>query len=343
MEKRRTLLVVVTILVGVSTTFLGCSSSKNEPEYNVAAVDNTTTSATTTTTAATQTITTTVLSNATATTAQHVHTYKRVVSKPDCITPGFTTYTCNCGHSYQDDYVKSLGHKWSEWTLVRKATTKVGGQYTRSCSACDLVDFWNTSKLPPRFTKSIEACKTSNVKYETGYENEYEFAAVVEMYACGYDNAAAEKRMKKVFKSTFGFAATAEITKEYVGEFMVDGCESAQKVYLYTIFDTTYPLFDAKPYTVFHQTCADGSPWVGFAVLATMDTLPAEENTPRFEKLYDEMLAEFEKVMEMSIKKMQNNRDKYDIGIISQAGTMRTKDGTLIDVLYIYCRDHADA
>lgn len=338
-------LISLMLFAVVLFTLTACNNRQmNSPNENVSVSNSTITAIPTndvSSTADDATTTDATRTSSAATATKHSHTYKRVVSKPDCITSGFTTYTCKCGHSYQDDYVKSFGHKWSEWTLVREATMKVGGQYTRSCSMCGLVDFWNTSKLPPRFTKSIGVCKTSNVKYETEYGNEY--AAVAEMYVCDYDNVSAEKQLKKEFKTAFGFSATAQIIKEYVGEFTVDGYESSQKVYLYTIFDTTYPLFDDEPYKVLRHTCADGSPWVGFAVLATMDTLPTEENTPRFEKLYDEMLAEFEKVMGMSIKKMQNNREKYYIGIISQAGTMRTKDGTLIDVLYIYCRDHADA
>lgn len=277
-----------------------------------------------------------------ASSTKHTHTYKSVVSKPDCITPGYTTYTCDCGHSYQDDYVKSLGHKWSKWTTVKEATTSAEGQRVRSCSVCKRTDYLSIPQLPPRFTKAVGVCKTDNVKYETGDEGEYEYAAVAEMYVCGSDDAKAEAKLKKEFKKAFGFTPTAKVTQKYIGRYAVDGRKEAQNVYRYQIYDTTYPLCDNEMYTVYRQTCSDGSPWVGFCVYGTLDTYAAETLTTRYQKLEKQMLEEFEKVIGKSIEEMEEFPDKYSILQISQAGTMRTKDGTLVDVLYILCRSHTD-
>lgn len=273
---------------------------------------------------------------------KHTHKYKTSISKPDCITSGYTTYTCTCGYSYQDDYVKSLGHKWSKWKTVKEATTNTAGQRVRSCSVCNLTDYLNIPQLPPRFAKAVGVCKTENVKYETGQKGEYEYAAVAEMYVCGSEDTKAEASLKKEFKEAFGFTATAKVTKKYIGEFTVDGKEEAQKVYCYQIYDTTYPLCDNEMYVIYHQKCSDGSPWVGFCIYGTMDTLATEANTTRYRKLEKQMLEEFEKVVGKSIEEMEKLPNKYSIDNISQAGTVRTKNRTLVDVLYIYCRSYAD-
>ncbi len=38
------------------------------------------------------------------------HTYTAATTAPTCTEQGYTTYTCHCGHSYQDEYVSAKGH-----------------------------------------------------------------------------------------------------------------------------------------------------------------------------------------------------------------------------------------
>ena len=38
------------------------------------------------------------------------HSYTSVVTPPTCIEQGYTTYTCDCGKTYVDDYVNATGH-----------------------------------------------------------------------------------------------------------------------------------------------------------------------------------------------------------------------------------------
>ena len=40
----------------------------------------------------------------------HTHAYTAVVTAPTCTEGGFTTYTCECGHSYVADETEALGH-----------------------------------------------------------------------------------------------------------------------------------------------------------------------------------------------------------------------------------------
>ena len=40
----------------------------------------------------------------------HVHVYTTEVTLPTCLTEGYTTYTCECGDTYTDNFVDALGH-----------------------------------------------------------------------------------------------------------------------------------------------------------------------------------------------------------------------------------------
>ena len=42
----------------------------------------------------------------------HEHDYETVVTDPTCTEQGYTTYTCECGDSYVDDYVDATGHTY---------------------------------------------------------------------------------------------------------------------------------------------------------------------------------------------------------------------------------------
>lgn len=42
---------------------------------------------------------------------QHEHDFIPIVTKPTCMTEGFTTYACSCGECYTKDYVSAVGHK----------------------------------------------------------------------------------------------------------------------------------------------------------------------------------------------------------------------------------------
>lgn len=41
----------------------------------------------------------------------HKHDFIPIVTKPTCLTEGFTTYACSCGECYTKDYVSAVGHK----------------------------------------------------------------------------------------------------------------------------------------------------------------------------------------------------------------------------------------
>ncbi len=48
----------------------------------------------------------------------HAHEYTTTVTEPDCINQGYTTYTCACGHSYNEN-IAPLGHSYDNGVCIR--------------------------------------------------------------------------------------------------------------------------------------------------------------------------------------------------------------------------------
>lgn len=67
----------------------------------------------------------------------HEHSYVPTVTESDCDTAGFTTCSCDCGHSYTGNSVDALGHSWSEWYETKAATVDAEGEERRDCAGCD--------------------------------------------------------------------------------------------------------------------------------------------------------------------------------------------------------------
>lgn len=70
---------------------------------------------------------------------QHKHDFIPSVTKPTCLTEGFTTYTCSCGECYTKDYVSAVGHK-TQLQNAKAAGCLTGG-YTGDevCTVCGKV------------------------------------------------------------------------------------------------------------------------------------------------------------------------------------------------------------
>ena len=64
------------------------------------------------------------------------HDYETVVTAPDCVNNGYTTYTCHCGHSYVADETDALGHAWGEWIVDTEATEETDGLKHHICDTC---------------------------------------------------------------------------------------------------------------------------------------------------------------------------------------------------------------
>ena len=68
---------------------------------------------------------------------EHVHNYNPVVTPPTCSAQGFTTYTCECGSVYLDDYTNSLGHSFTNYISDSNATCLEDGTKTAKCDRCE--------------------------------------------------------------------------------------------------------------------------------------------------------------------------------------------------------------
>ncbi len=65
------------------------------------------------------------------------HSYIKTVTKPTCLEPGYTTYTCTgCGHSYQGDATEPLGHNYTLLAQTQPTPNNDGMAYY-ICTRCD--------------------------------------------------------------------------------------------------------------------------------------------------------------------------------------------------------------
>ncbi len=62
------------------------------------------------------------------------HEYEAVVTDPTCTSTGYTTYTCDCGHSYVDDETEMLDHDYED--VVTAPTCTAEGYTTHTCKDC---------------------------------------------------------------------------------------------------------------------------------------------------------------------------------------------------------------
>ena len=92
-----------------------------------------------------------------------VHSYNAVVTPSTCTEQGYTTYTCECGDSYVDDYVDATGHSYENG----------------SCTDCGAAD--PDHHLPGDINGDGEVNNkdlTRLFKYLTGYDVEVQEAAL---------------------------------------------------------------------------------------------------------------------------------------------------------------------
>ena len=84
----------------------------------------------------------------------HTHSYTTAVTAPTCTEQGYTTYTCECGNTYIDDYVPASGHAMGEWYETKAPTCTEEGEQRRDCVNCDHFE--------------IEVIEANGHKYQTG-------------------------------------------------------------------------------------------------------------------------------------------------------------------------------
>lgn len=107
-------------------------------------------------------------------TPSHTHSYTSKTVKATCTQDGYTVHTCSCGASYTDNKTASLGHSWSDWKTVKKATSSAEGRKERSCSRCGKTESKSIAKVKGKYDvlddKSTESLVEERVLY---YINKY--------------------------------------------------------------------------------------------------------------------------------------------------------------------------
>ena len=67
----------------------------------------------------------------------HEHSFTVVVTEPTCTEQGYTTYTCECGDSYVDDYTDALNHpEFIDVPEVPVTENGLGATAGKKCAVC---------------------------------------------------------------------------------------------------------------------------------------------------------------------------------------------------------------
>ncbi len=64
----------------------------------------------------------------------HTHSYTTSTVAPTCTEQGYTTYTCECGETYESDFVSASGHSFTNYNYNNDATCEEDGTETAICS-----------------------------------------------------------------------------------------------------------------------------------------------------------------------------------------------------------------
>lgn len=69
----------------------------------------------------------------------HEHSYASAVTAPTCTEKGYTTYTCECGDTYKDNYVDATGHTLEVIPGKPATETETGLTDGEKCSVCGVI------------------------------------------------------------------------------------------------------------------------------------------------------------------------------------------------------------
>ncbi len=298
------------------------------------------------------------------TNATGVHSYGEwtVTTAHSCTQDEISTKSCHCGLS-ESKVTKYADHSFSEWVVEQEATCVQNQVSARSCTYCNGKEVQVTAPATDAHQFDwVGYCEVCNLK--NGHEAPvleppvfdvfqgklgiYEYKNLEQRYWYNDHNPAwigvftteksanMEAEIKAKFQEHFGYTPNEEVVCTYVGDYFLDGQTTATSVYQYTISDATYTLLECDFYHVYTQLCTDGSGWVGFAVEGNMDTMPTG---PEIWDLVEESNQIFMDWTGYDWEYIQANKgEKFWYYMLSEAGTMRTRDGELVEVVFRYIR-----
>lgn len=94
-------------------------------------------------------------------TEPHKHSYNSTITDATCTNDGYTTHTCACGDTYEDNKTQATGHQYGEWKTVNEPTTSAKGKAERTCSKCGYVDTKDIAKLVENHKHSYTSTVTT--------------------------------------------------------------------------------------------------------------------------------------------------------------------------------------
>ncbi len=77
----------------------------------------------------------------------HEHSYSSSTIAPTCTEDGYTTYICECGDTYNGNYVNKLGHNYIHHQEKKATCTEIGWNAYDTCSRCDYTTYEKISAL----------------------------------------------------------------------------------------------------------------------------------------------------------------------------------------------------
>ena len=98
---------------------------------------------------------------------EHKHTLRHITVPSTCKVAGMEYDICSeCGETFNEKTLPLAAHTWSEWTVVKEATTTADGQEKRTCSVCD--------KVETRAIEKLKVIKDEKTGIEINYNDEYD-------------------------------------------------------------------------------------------------------------------------------------------------------------------------
>lgn len=207
-------------------------------------------------------------------------------------------------------------------TLSTSVSTSVTKKITTTVSTTNTLAF---------FKEQLWVYVSKNLSSVPGYSDERK-PAWIGIYTVGKSKNI-ELEMQQKFKEVFGFNATAPIEINNCGEYYVEGYTGSQTIYQYTITDYTYPLLEDEFYNIEKKICADGSPWAGFCMPGNLNEISL---SPSQISTLQEAFCEWSGY---SVDYIENHKNQFAWPyFLSEAGKMRTTDGKVLEVTFIYIR-----
>ncbi len=146
---------------------------------------------------------------------EHTHKYTDTVVKPTCTTPGYTTHTCTCGHSYKDSETKATGHSYKD----------------KKCQTCGAADpAWDgITRLAGSHRFETAFLAANHMKQSLGIEK---FDTVVVASGMDFADALSGSYLAAVYNAPILLACQVEKYNNEVKAYIQENLNQGGKIYI---------------------------------------------------------------------------------------------------------------